>query len=141
MFILNVDGVESFEIKGDCITSVEMSTDIPADSNARTKDMGSTIIIKGRILAAVNGGEADGTKAFAEWSAIPAESADCYRSVTVQRIAGGVLNRKYVFPNAFVIDYEEDFGDVEGTGTYTLLIKQKKDKISDIVVEGGYSAE
>ena len=28
---------------------------------------------------------------------------------------GGVMERKYCFPNAFVLDYKEEFGDVEGT--------------------------
>lgn len=31
-------------------------------------------------------------------------------------------------------------GDSEGTGTFTLTIKQKKDKLNLITVEGGYSA-
>lgn len=50
------------------------------------------------------------------------------------------MERKYYFPNAFVIDYKEDFGDVEGTGTFTLVVKQKKDKLDRITVEGGYAA-
>ena len=50
------------------------------------------------------------------------------------------MERRYCFPNAFVIDYKEDFGDSEGTGTFTLTIKQKKDKLNLITVEGGYSA-
>ena len=35
---------------------------------------------------------------------------------------------------------KEDYGDEEGTGTFTLVIKQKKDKISTVTVEGGYTA-
>ena len=50
------------------------------------------------------------------------------------------MERKYFFPNAFVIDYREDFGDGEGTGTFTLVIKQKKDKLAMVTVEGGYAA-
>jgi len=49
------------------------------------------------------------------------------------------MERKYCFPNAFVVDYKEDYGDEEGTGTFTLVIKQKKDKISTVTVEGGYA--
>lgn len=51
------------------------------------------------------------------------------------------MERKYSFPNAFVVDYQEEFGDVEGTGTFTLVLKQKKDKISSVAVEGNYAAE
>ncbi len=58
----------------------------------------------------------------------------------MEHVAAGVMERKYYFPNAFVIDYKEDFGDSEGTGTFTLVIKQKKDKLNMITIEGGYSA-
>ncbi len=47
--------------------------------------------------------------------------------------------RKYTYPNAFVVDYREDYGDLEGVGTFTLIMKQKKDKMAQISVDGGYS--
>ena len=82
----------------------------------------------------------DSTRKLALWSVVPAEKADCYRKVTVEHVAGGVMERKYCFPNAFVLDYKEEFGDVEGTGTFTLVLRQKKDKIASVAVEGNYSA-
>lgn len=132
--------MESFEIAKECVRSVKFSTDIPLDSNARTKDVGSTLTITGRILTAVDGDPFDSTRKLALWSAVPAEKADCYRKVTVEHVAAGVMERKYYFPNSFVIDYKEDYGDVEGTGTFTLVLKQKKDKLANITVEGGYPA-
>lgn len=137
---VKVDGVDSFEIAKECVKSVKYTVDIPPDSNARTKDVGSTMVITGRILTAVDGDPFDSTRKLALWSAVPAEKADCYRKVTVEHVAAGVMERKYYFPNGFVIDYHEDYGDVEGTGTFTLTIKQKKDKIAGITVEGGYPA-
>ena len=107
---------------------MKYTTDIPLDSNARTKDVGSTLTITGRILTAVDGDPFDSTRKLALWSAVPAEKADCYRKVTVEHVAAGVM------------DYKEDFGDEEGTGTFTLVIKQKKDKLNMITVEGGYPA-
>ena len=130
---VTVEGTESFEIAKECVRRVKFTTDIPLDSNARTKDVGSTLTITGRILTAVDGDPFDR-------SAVPAEKADCYRKVTIEHVAAGVMERKYYFPNAFVIDYKEDFGDVEGTGIFTLVIKQKKDKLDRITVEGGYAA-
>ena len=47
--------------------------------------------------------------------------------------------RKYSYPNAFVVDYKEDYGDVEGIGTFKLIMKKKKDKMAQVSVEGGYS--
>ena len=137
---VTIDGTESFELAKECVRSVKFTTDIPLDSNARTKDVGSTLIITGRILTAVDGDPFDSTRKLALWSAIPAEKSDCYRKVTVEHIAAGVMERKYYFPNAFVIEYKENFGDSEGTGTFTLTIKQKKDKLNGITVEGGYPA-
>lgn len=137
---VKVEGAESFEIAKECVRRVKFSTDIPLDSNARTKDVGSTLTITGRILTAVDGDPFDSTRKLAFWSAVPAEKADCYRKVTVEYVAAGVMERKYYFPNAFVIDYKEEFGNEEGTGSFTLVIKQKKDKLDKITVEGGYSA-
>lgn len=73
------------------------------------------------------------------WAA-PAEKADCYRIVTVEHVAAGGMERRYCFPNTFVIDYKEDFGNSESTGTFILTSKQKKDKLNQITVESGYSA-
>lgn len=137
---VTVEGMESFVVAKECVRSVAFTTDIPLDSNARTKDVGSTLKITGRILTAVDGDAFDSTRKLALWSAVPAERADCYRKVTVEHVAAGIMERKYCFPNAFVVDYKEVFDDVDGTGTFTLVIKQKKDKINMTTVEGGYPA-
>ena len=55
------------------------------------------------------------------------------------RSASSQMIRKYPYPNAFVVDYREDYGDLEGVGTFTLIMKQKKDKMAQISVDGGYS--
>lgn len=133
-------GPGDFEIAKECVRTVRMTTDIPTDSNARTKDVGSTMVLTGKILAAVDGDPFDSTRQLALWSAVPAEKADCYRNVTVEVIQGGIMERKYNFPNAFVVDYKEEFGHEEGTGIFTLVMKQKKDKLVNVSVEGGYPA-
>lgn len=60
--------------------------------------------------------------------------------MTVEIINASIVERKYSFPNAFVIDYKEDFGNTDGVGTFTLTIKQKKDKLANIAIDGGYPA-
>ena len=109
------------------------------DSNARSTDLGSTLTITGKILTAVDGDPFDATKQIGQWSLVPAEKSDCYRKAVVEVIAASQVVRKYTFPNAFVVDYQEDYGDAEGVGTFTLIIKQKKDKMAQVAVEGGYS--
>ncbi len=138
-FKLKVEGNSTIELDKEIITGVKIKTDIPQDSNARSTDLGSTITIMGKVLTAVDGDPFDSTRQLGLWALVPAENADCYRKVTVEVISASQEVRKYAFPNAFVVDYKETYGDLEGTGTFTLIIKQKKDKMAQVSVEGGYS--
>ena len=79
------------------------------------------------------------TRNIGLFSLVRSEISDCYRKVTVEVIAASQVVRKYSYPNAFVVDYKEDYGDVEGIGTFKLIMKQKKDKMAQVSVEGGYS--
>lgn len=138
-FTLKVEGNSAIEFGKDSIMGVKVRTDIPQDSNARSTDLGSTVTITGKILTAVDGDPFDSTKQLGLWSLVPAESSDCYRKVTIEVIASSQVVRKYTYPNAFVVDYREHYGDEEGVGTFTLIIKQKKDKMAQVSVDGGYS--
>ena len=137
-FTLKVEGNTTIELGTTSITGVKVSTDIPQDSNARSTDLGSTITVTGKILTAVDGDPFDATRQLGLWALVPAENSDCYRKVTVEVIAASQVVRKS-YPNAFVVDYKEDYGDVEGIGTFKLIMKQKKDKMAQVSVEGGYS--
>jgi len=138
-FTLKVEGPSTIELGTTSITGVKFRTDIPADSNAKSTDVGSTVEITGKILTAVDGDPFDATRQLGLWSLVPAEKSDCYRSVTIEVIAASQVVRKYSYPNAFSVDYQEHYGDAEGVGTFTLIIKQKKDKMAQVAVEGGYS--
>ena len=59
-------------------------------------------------LTAVDGDPFDSTRQLGLWSMVPAENAISYRKVTVEIINASIVERKYSFPNAFVIDYKED---------------------------------
>ena len=139
-FKLKVEGPDTIELGLESIQTASFRTDIPKDSNARSKDLGSTLVITGKILTAVDGDPADNTRKLGLWSLVPSEKADCYRKLTLEVIAADQVVRKFYYPNAFVVDYEETYGDTEGVGTFRLVIKQKKDKIKGATVEGGYSA-
>lgn len=140
-FRLKIEGNEAISLRETNIINVEFTADIPHDSNARSTDLGSTLLITGKILAAVDGEEADDTSKIARWSLVPAENADCYRNVQVDVIAASQVVRQITLPNAFVVDYKEDFTDETGTGVFTLLAKQKKDKMASLKFEGGFSGE
>lgn len=138
-FTLKVEGPNEISLGTTSITGVRFGADIPLDSNARSTDLGSTLTVTGKILTAVDGDPFDATKQIGQWSLVPAEKSDCYRKAVVEVIAASQVVRKYTFPNAFVVDYQEDYGDAEGVGTFTLTMKQKKDKMAQVAVEGGYS--
>ena len=135
---VTVNGANSFEVAKERVQKVKFRTDIPLDSNARTKDVGCTLEISGKILVATDGDPFDSTLQLGKWSMVPAEDAAAYRQVEVEIISAGVVERKYSFPRAFVIDYKEDFSNSDGTGVFTIVIKQKKDKLDTIQIEGGY---
>ncbi|MFW2501446.1 membrane-associated protease 1 [Clostridium diolis] len=139
-FKVKIEGAETIDLSIESVQTVKLITDTPEDSNARSKDVGSTMVIKGKILTAVDGDTFDSTRKMGTWSLVPAEKADCYRKVTVEVISADQIIRKITYPNAFVVDYKETFGDTEGIGTFELVVRQKKDKLSTVTIEGGYSA-
>lgn len=65
---VTIEGQGSFEVAKECVKKVVYKTDIPLDSNARTKDVGSTLEISGKILTATDGDPFDST---ARWGCGP----------------------------------------------------------------------
>ncbi|WP_315076465.1 membrane-associated protease 1 [uncultured Clostridium sp.] len=139
-FRVKIEGAETIDLSIESVEKVRFTTDTPKDANARSKDVGSTMIVSGKILTAVDGDPFDSTRQMGLWSLVPAEKADCYRKITVEVISADQIIRKITYPNAFVVDYKENFGDTEGIGTFTLVVRQKKDKLTQVTIEGGYSA-
>ena len=138
---MKIEGSESIYLPETSITKVVFGADIPQDSNARSTDLGSTVLVSGRILTLVDGEAADDTSKLARWSLVPAENLDCYRNVQVEVVNASQIVRQIVISNAFVVGYEEDFTDETGAGVFKLLIKQKKDKMANVKFEGGFSGE
>lgn len=137
-FRVKVEGLDTIELGVENILTVDFETDTPNDSNARSTDLGTSLIVTGKILTAVDGEEADSTIKLAQWSLVPGDIANCYRKVTVDVISASQVVRQISLPNAFVVDYTEKYGDTEGVGTFYLHIKQKKDKMASIKLEGGF---
>ena len=136
---LTIEGAESISLDEHSIETCKFLTDTPDDSNARSTDVVNTMILTGRILTAVDGDAADDTMKIAKWSVVRAESSDSYRKATVEIVSANQIVRKVHFPNAFVVDYQERYGDTEGIGEFTLVIRQKKDKFELTTIDGGYS--
>ena len=58
---MKIEGSESIYLPETSITKVVFGADIPQDSNARSTDLGSTVLVSGRILTPVDGEAADDT--------------------------------------------------------------------------------
>ena len=141
-FNLKIKGKnEEINLGMDNITTVKYISDTPDDSNARASDLGVVLEVNGKIITPVNGEEADDTKKMAKWSLVPAESSDAYRELSLEVNSGSVVVRKIDLPNAFILDYTEDYNDKGGVGEFKAIFKQKKEKIETVTIEGGYAAE
>ena len=138
-FTLKVDGPDPVDLGIDHILTVSFDMETPNDANARSTDLGSTLTVTGKILTALDGAAADSSINLAKWSKIPAEDMTSYRKVELEVINASQVVRKFTFTHAFVVDYTEDFGSDEGIGTFTLRIRQKKDKTDLVGIEGGWS--
>jgi len=114
---------------------------MPDDSNARATDLGVILEIRGKILAAASGDTEDDTRKVAQWSLVPSEASDAYRQASLEIISAGQMVRKIDMTNVFVVDYIEEYGNQAGTGTFSLKIKQKKEKVKEVAIEGGYAAQ
>jgi len=134
--ILKGDG--NIDIGIEAIETIEVSVDTPKDTDAKTTDMGATIRISGKILTVLDDAT-EGTKELALWSMVPAEKTECYRKLNIKVNSAGTIVRDYTIPNAFIVDYQENYGDTEGVGTFILVVKQKKDKLKSIEINGGYA--
>ena len=137
-FILNVEGTT---LGVETIKTVDFTVSTPNDTNAKTTDVAVTATITGKILTMLDDGT-EGTVDLAKWAMITSDKAECYKNVTIQSIAAGQVVKTVEdgMPTAFVVDYNENYDDVEGVGTFTLVVRQKKDKIGTITVNGGYEA-
>ncbi len=131
-------GAENISLDERTIQNVEFSSDSAADSNARATDFGLTVKVTGKMLFKVGADGEDGTLGLSRWSQVPSDQADCYRNAQVDIVAAGQVVRKYTFPNAFVMEYEEYLDDETGVGTFYLHLKQKKDENDTVKIEGGY---
>lgn len=123
-------------LEKDSISSIKFISDTPNDSNARATDLSVGIEIVGKIMSQTD----DISKKLSYWSLVASESDDAYRQLVLEVISAGIVIRKITMTSAFIIDYEENFDTLNGTGKFKILIKQKKEKIEEIVIEGGYNA-
>jgi hypothetical protein len=125
----------TIELNRKIVASCQFMMDSPDDSNAKATDVGMKLKITGRILTVLDGGTDESIK-LSQWALLGSESADSYKDVVVTNNTTGMVVREFHFPNAFVLSYNETFGDETGVGEFTLVLRQKKDMNKKIMVNG-----
>ena len=139
-FRLEIDGAGPVKLTERAITKVVFDSEIPQDSNARATDNGAALKIWGKLLFSLGGQEQDSTLNLAQWSLVPSESADSYRTVKVDVISASQVVPQIPLPNAFVMEYREELDDETGVVSFYLHVKQKKDQTSKVAIDGEFSA-
>lgn len=115
------------------IIDVSFDAKIPADSFARSSDIEAVLKVRGKIsFDADKLFMRDSAKNMATWSLVKPESADAYKKVTVE-YQHATAPRKYEMSHAFVVEYSETFSKTDGE--FTLILKQKKDRIDGVSID------
>lgn len=136
-FRVTIEGPEIIYLGEEIISQVEADIATPGDSRARSTQDLASMQISGKLYTIDGGPNSETIKLF-EWAQAPAEKAEeAYRKVTAEIIAKGQVFRKIEMTKAFVIGYNERYNDMAGYGEFTLVIRQKADKIAEVKAESG----
>jgi hypothetical protein len=117
------------------ISSANVDVGTPNNSMAKSTSVAVTLSITGKLTH--NNMEIvdrETLKLF-KWSLVIAQNPDAYRDVVVKVESADHTFRTIHFPNAFIINYNERFSDHAGMGDFSLVLRQKADKFTDITVD------
>lgn len=123
LIVRKAEGEEAFlDIEG---SVTNYSFKLNSDDGSLTKDNNimAELIIEGEYREEV----ADKASQFmAEWATETTGAA--YKYVELMRFNENMIRKRYVFPNAFVVDYDEWVDNATDQVSFKLYIKQTKDK-------------
>lgn len=123
LIVRKAEGEEAFlDIQGS-VTHYEFKLNSDDETLTKDNNIMAELTIEGEYREEV------GDKAsqfMAEWAMETTGAA--YKYVELMRFDENMIRKKYVFPNAFVVDYDEKVKKATGTVAFKLYIKQTKDK-------------
>lgn len=128
--------VEIGDIKLDhkVITGVEFGVISPEDVDAKGAILCTCIKLTGNILNT----SGEQTIGLATWATDDNQTTYEYKKVSVTYNHDNATVRQYILPQAFVVDYREEFGDHSGNGTFEIVMNQKRQYIEETEVNGGF---
>ena len=135
-FTLKIEGNESLFYGENIVQMVTASLDTPNNVRAKSTQMCLTLQIAGKLQADDNDSLNSQTVKLFEWSMIPPEEEDVYRTVTVEFNHGGQCFRRITLDTAFVVDYDERYSTSSGVGDFFMTIRTKSDVLKGVKVEG-----
>jgi len=138
-FRLTIQGIESqgtYTFGEKIMSFVNVGIDTPRNSMGKSSDVDITLHVAGHLISPDDISSDSDTIELMRWAQVPAQSADSYRSVTVETIAAGQTIRKMDLSHAFVIRYNETYTESKGVGSFSMVIRQRVDQISKVKAQG-----
>jgi hypothetical protein len=118
----------------DIITTVNITVDTPPNSMAKSSSMAVTLHIAGSMISQEGSSSNSDVLELLQWSLVPASNSDSYREVTVVDDKADQASRQIVLSSAFIIDYAEMRSNQQGSGTFSLVLRQRSDRAGDVKV-------
>lgn len=120
------------------IKTVQFEYDSPDDVREKASTSNMTLIVTGAISDETD--EAT-LELINDWVKLEGQEKGAYCKVSLMVIGtAGRCVREYIFPQAFAVDYSEEFTDSEG-GIFTIKIRQRREKLANAQFVGGYELE
>lgn len=117
----------------DIVNSANVDVSTPNNSMAKSTNVAATLFVTGKLTHNNMGEISDKeTSKLFKWSLVTAQDADSYRDVTVKVVSADCDFRTIHFPNAFIIDYSERYSANAGMGEFSLVLRQRADKFTDV---------
>lgn len=137
-YMFKIEGVHSADLPRESVKSFKVHTETPRTNDGRGTDTSVTMTMSGPIRSAdENVFVSDDTINLAKW-ATEYDDAKAYSQATATAVASGQILRQDTFSDAFVVRYKEKFDIMTGVGTYSIVLRQKKDLLDKIQNSGGF---
>lgn len=139
-YLFKMEGIHSANLPRESVKSFKVHTETPRTNDGRGTDTAVTMTVSGPIRSAdENAFVNDETIKLARW-ATEYDDAKAYSQATATAMASGQILRQDVFPDAFVVSFSEEFDITKGVGTFSIVLRQKKDLLKKIANSGGFLA-
>lgn len=133
------DGDEYFKIGAKSIKGFKFIMNSPDDVETKEDNIMAELYIKGEFN---NNTDDDIPKKIVDWCLTNTDTGEAFKYLQFDYIVGDLVKRRYIFPNAFVVDFQEEQGfDEKNSKGFYLFVKQNKDDLTDFSMETAVAKE